>query len=146
MFGSAQANALSTVVHGDIGVGTVVGVGAHPEATHVVGPTQQGRQARRGFRRLDAHGTDVGDSRRTIDGDRLAGRHSDVGRDKCAVDHAKAAGATDSGAAHAACDDGRVGSRATIDGEDAAGGHHARQVARRCLRHHEDHRVAVFGH
>ncbi len=145
VLGAAEPDAFGAEPHRRLGVGRRVGIGAHAELAHFVGPAdQRGKFA--GELRLD-HVDLAGQhlAGRAVDGDefallvRLAARrHGPRG-----IVDAQRAGAGDAGLAHAARDHRGVRGHAAAGGEDAFGGVHAVDVFGRGLHPHQDHFLAV---
>ena len=125
-------------------IGGRLGVGAHLQPAHLVGPAHQRREIA-GELRLDRrHLAQHHLAGRAVDGDDVAVLH-DRRRARvivraCVVD-AQLAGAGDAGPAHAARDHGGVAGHAAARGQDAGGGVHAVDVLRAGLDPHQDHRA-----
>ena len=140
VLGAAEPDAFGAEAHGGLGVGRRVGIGAHAELAHLVGPAdQRGKFA--GELRLD-HVDLAGEhlAGRAVDGDEVAlfERLAAGGHGLRGVIDAQRAGAGDAGLAHAARNHGGVRGHAAAGGEDAFGGVHAVDVLRRGLHAHQD--------
>ncbi len=165
MLGTAETDALGAEAAGTEGVLGVVRVGPHPQPAHPVrvrhDPVHGGDQfvgvvgARvhpalevlDDRRRYDGYLTEVHLAGRAVDGDDVA-----LLDDPPAHRHPAALGvdlqvlgATDTGLAHAAGDDGRVRGLAAARGQDALGGDHAVEVVRVGLAADEDDLLAGAG-
>ena len=145
VLGAAQPDALGAEAHGGLGVGRRVGIGAHAELAHLVGPGDE-RGELAGKLRLDhvdlagqhlAGGAVDGDEVALFEG-LAAGGHAAVG-----VIDADRAGAGNAGLAHAARDHGGVRGHAAARREDALGGVHAVDIFRRGFDPHQDDLLAL---
>ena len=145
MLGAAQPDAFGAEFDRGARVGRRVGIGAHFQFAHAVGPFHQ-RGEFAGERRLEhRHLAGQHLAGRAVDGEhvalfqrRAAGRHG-----LRAVIDAQRAGAGDAGLAHAARDHGRMRGHAAARGQDAFGGVHAVNVLRRGFDPHQDDLAAL---
>ena len=132
-------------LHGDARVGRRIGIGAHAELAHLVGPAHQ-RAELAGHRGLGhRHGAGQHLAGRAVDGDDLAALEHDVAglQGLRVVVDPERARAGDAGLAHAARHHGGVRGHAAARRQDAFGGVHAVDVLRRGLDPHQDHLLAV---
>ena len=145
VLGAAEADALGAETHGGLRVGRRIGIGAHAEAAHLVGPADQRGEIVGELRldHVDAAGQHL--AGRAVDGDEIAflealpaGAHGALG-----VVDAQRAGAGDAGLAHAARNHRGVRGHAAARGENAFGGVHAVDVFGRGFDPHQDDFLAV---
>ena len=148
VLGAAETDALSAEAAGALGVGRVVGVGPHLEATDLVGPAQQGDQV--GL--LLELGEDGGDlakidlAGRAVQGDPVPFNNGDVAHGHLALRQADpdVRGADHTGDAELASDHSGVAGGAALAGEDALGGQHAVHVVGTGEGAHHDDGLALF--
>ena len=145
VLGAAQPDALGAEAHCSLGIGRRVGIGAHAELAHFVGPADQGGKFAGQLRldHFDLAGQHLAGG--AVDGDEVAffealsaGRHG-----AGIVIDAQRACAGDAGLAHAARDHRRVRGHAAAGGEDAFGRVHAVNVFGRGFHPHQNDFLAV---
>ena len=145
---ATEADALGTEFAPDGGVRRVIGVRAHAEMAHLVGPVHDGREVGVDLAGRDRHDAEHYVARRTVDADHVAGPDRnlaplevDLEQVVLVVDLQSAAAAY-AAAAHATRHDGGVRRHAAPRREHAGGGLHAVDVLRRGLDADEDHGLA----
>ena len=131
VFGAAKADALGLEHPGGAGVVGRVGIGAHADVAHIVGPVQKRAEpfVKRGFQHFGRACKDL--SVGAIDGDRVAlAEGAAVAGGQAAVARVDAdfRGADDAGQAKAARDHGGVAGHAAAFGQDGDGGVHAANI------------------
>ena len=136
---------------GELGVGGVVGVGAHAQLAHLVGPGQDGLQVAGELGAHQLHGAIDHDARGAVDGDDVALVQSPR---RCRPTTTVPAGGVDDAGHSAPQTQGAPMPRAMTAawlvlppwaGEDALGGDHARQVVGVGLPAHQDAVTALLG-
>jgi hypothetical protein len=135
VLGPAQADALGAEATRGARIQRRLGIGAHAQPTHAVGPAHQGLEIARQFRLDHGHGAVQHLALRPVDGHDLAGPEGATARGKgpgLLVD-VDFAGAGHAGASHAARHHRRVAGHAAARRDDAARRMHAVDVLRRGL-------------
>ncbi len=142
---AAQPDPLGAEPPRDLRVVRKVGVGAHAQATELVGPREDRLERPGRLRRDDGDRADDDLAGRAVDRDDIAFTDDGVAHlELLAVDiDVERARAADRRLAHATRDDRRVADQTAPRREDALGRDHAVQVVGRRLRAHEDHVLAV---
>ena len=144
VLGAAEADALGAELARLGGVLRRVGVGAHAQPAHVVGPGEDRLEVLVDAGRNQLDMADDDDATAAVDRDHVAlaqGVRAD--RDRAGLEIERQAGAArDTRLAHAARDDGGVRGHATVRRQHAAGLDQAVDVVRRGLPAHEDHVLA----
>ena len=132
VFGAAKADAFGAELHGDGRIGRCIGVGAHLEAAHAIGPAHQRVEFTRQFRLAHRHLAVKHLPRGTVDGDYVAlAQHLAAGGQRTRrVIHAHRARAGDARLAHAARDHRRMRGHAAARRQNAFGCVHAVNVFR----------------
>ena len=155
VLGAAQAHTLSAELPGVLGIGTVVGIGAHLEATDAlatladhVGPAQDDMELLRRFRRRHGQCPQHHFAGGAIDGDDIAALHGDIAHAEGAFTELDLLGPHHRWRAPSSGHHGGVTHQTASGGEDAFGHQHAVDVFGAGLRTHQDHRRALvaLGH